>query len=358
MTKKSKIEKLEKKLKKEKKALRRQQADLKAAESQTAVSVINAPQREEGRSTAVSVGNTIMPKSFKEINIMADKMAQAGPMIGKAFQNNPGACMGIITQACRWGMDPFAISQEAHVVNNTLGYSGKLIAAIVEEHAPLKKRLRLTYDGQGPNMTCTVTGHFIGEDEPHVHTSPPIRDIYPQNSPLWKTKPRVQLGYNTVRDWARLYASATIMGIKSAEEAAVEHELDDNRSNSEKRLEQIKERKAAAKAKKEEEDIIDVEVVDEETPPEDPEVVPNEEKQADKPAEAQSSTKASAGTPDLPDEAHDWFEVLESQDDATKVSDMWADMIMPADWFKALTKEQSEEVFAITQQKLNELNGE
>ena len=163
------------------------------ASETTAVAVVKP------KSTHIS---RIMPQSYTDVREMAKDMSKAQQMIGPAFRNNPGGCLGIIYQAARWNMDPFALSQEAYLVNGSLGYSGKLIAALIQAHPSLQRRLRIEYDGEIKDKTrcATVTGYLLGEEEPFIVKSPPVKDIDRdgKGSPLWKSDPDQQLAYYTI----------------------------------------------------------------------------------------------------------------------------------------------------------------
>ena len=50
--------------------------------------------------------------------------------------------------------------------------------------------------------------------------SPEIGKIQPKNSPLWKTDPDQQLGYYTIRAWARRHRPDVLLGVYDREEAA------------------------------------------------------------------------------------------------------------------------------------------
>jgi hypothetical protein len=105
-----------------------------------------------------------------------------------------------------------------------------LIHAIIEARAPIKQRLKVRYEGAGDDRVCVVSGTFLNEDEPREHRSPRLDDRKPKprtsrdgeewapGSPLWQTKPDVQLFYDTSRDWARIYCPDVLLGIYTKEE--------------------------------------------------------------------------------------------------------------------------------------------
>jgi hypothetical protein len=168
----------------------------------------------------VNQGNAVvpMPSTHAQMVEFAQLMSRGGPMIGKPFRESVGACLGILTQAMRWGMDPYSCSQKAYLVNDVIGYEAQLIHAVILKNAPLSKRPRPVYSGSGDTRTCRIIFHVIGEDEPFEYESPPKADIKPQNSPLWKTDPDQQLFYYSVRAGSRRHFPDIIMGIYTPEE--------------------------------------------------------------------------------------------------------------------------------------------
>lgn len=160
-----------------------------------------------------------IPENLNQQIEFAKVMSQGGAMIGKPFRNNPGACLGICNQAWQWGMNPFSVSQKAYLVNEIIAFEAQLVHAVVLKLAPLSKRPRFTYEGEGDQRRCTVTFWIKGEDEPLTYTSPPFGKITPKNSPLWKTDPDQQHSYYTIRAGARRYFPEVLMGVLDYEEA-------------------------------------------------------------------------------------------------------------------------------------------
>ena len=179
-------------------------------------------------------------RKLDQVMEAAKLMALAGSMVPLFLRENPGGCFGIIWKAVAWGMDPFAVASMAYEVENwktkerTVAFMSQLTHAIIEARAPITKRLEVRYEGAGDERVCIVSGTFKGEDGPREHRSPRLGDRRPQpqkrtnrngedyettaGSPLWQTKPDVQLFYDTSRDWARIYCPDIIMGIYSKEE--------------------------------------------------------------------------------------------------------------------------------------------
>lgn len=148
----------------------------------------------------------------------AKLMSVSGMAVPAHCRNQPGVCLGLTIQAIEWRMSPFAVANKSYVVNDRLCYESQLIHAVIEQRAPITSRLRHDFSGEGLNRRCRVWATPKGEAEPMVYTSPPFKDITPKNSPLWKTKPDLQLYYNTSRDWARVYFPDVILGVYSDDE--------------------------------------------------------------------------------------------------------------------------------------------
>lgn len=157
-------------------------------------------------------------RTMIEVMEFAKLMAVSDIALPKFLRGNVGACLAVCVQAVEWRMSPFAVANKAYSVNDRLAYESQLIHAVIENRAPLVGRLRCEYAGQGDARTCKIIGRVVGEEAPLEYTSPPIGQITPKNSPLWKTKPDLQLFYNASRDWARMYFPDVLMGVYSTDE--------------------------------------------------------------------------------------------------------------------------------------------
>lgn len=163
-------------------------------------------------------GSGIAPKTMAELMDFAQLMAKGGPMVGKAFRGNPGACLGICMVAMRWRMDPFAVSQKAYVTGENIAYEAQLVTAVINANAPIVERPRYEFSGEGPKRRCKITATLKGDSQPSEYLSPETGKISPKNSPLWKTDEDQQLGYVSIRAWARRYCPEIIMGVYSVDE--------------------------------------------------------------------------------------------------------------------------------------------
>ncbi len=133
-------------------------------------------------------------------------------------RGQPGLCLAILNQALDWRMSPYAVAQKSYVVNDRIAYESQLIHAVIEARAPIQGRLRHEFLGEGDERRCRVWAVPIGETDILEYTSPMIKQITVKNSPLWKSKPDVQLYYNASRDFARIYFPDVILGVYSEEE--------------------------------------------------------------------------------------------------------------------------------------------
>jgi hypothetical protein len=172
--------------------------------------------------SAVGFGATgLEPKSLADIMAFAQLMAKAGPMVGKSFRGNPGACMGITMQAMRWGMDPFAVSQKAYTTGQgddaTIAYEAQLVNAVILASPVLKGRPTYLYEGEGEKRRCKVVAMLRADPEPKDYLSPPLASIRAR-SPLWKSDPDQQLAYYAIRSWARRHCPEIILGVYTVEE--------------------------------------------------------------------------------------------------------------------------------------------
>ena len=173
-------------------------------------------------------------KDYGQFLELAKTMATAKHSIPAWLRGSPGDCLMIWQRAHRWGMDPYFVAEQSYLMINPrtneskVGWQSQLMHAVVETMAPLKGRLRHRYEGEGDDMVCIVWATFKGEDESHSFKSETlgkrIKDIGRNDkgnfrgSPLWLTKPRVQLFYDASRDWARINCPDVLAGVYAVDE--------------------------------------------------------------------------------------------------------------------------------------------
>lgn len=166
---------------------------------------------------AVGGGGMLLPQTFGDVVAFSEIMSRSGHAIPRHLRGNPGACMAVTMQALRWEMDPFAVAAKAYSVNDMIAYEAQLIAAVVYTRAPIKRRPDYAFSGAGPDLVCTVTCEML-DGSVKVYVSPREGDIKTKNSPLWKTDPQQQLGYYSIRSWARRYTPEVLLGVYAPDE--------------------------------------------------------------------------------------------------------------------------------------------
>lgn len=157
-------------------------------------------------------------ENMAEVMEFAKLMAISHQAVPPHCRDNPGVCLGVTIQAVEWRMSPFAVANKSYIVNDRLSYESQLIHAVIEQRAPIKGRLRHSYSGEGAKRKCRVWAIDRESGEDLSYESPEFAAITPKNSPLWKSKPDLQLYYNTSRDWARVYYPDVILGVYSNDE--------------------------------------------------------------------------------------------------------------------------------------------
>lgn len=160
----------------------------------------------------------------------AKLLAKAGPMLPPWLQDNAGGMFAICMRAQELGISPLTLANWTYVVKNNnverVAYESQYFHALVEKYAPLEERLRYEILGEGDERRCRVWGTIIGEREPRSFTSDTLKNLRParneygkiKGSPLWDTKPELQLFYNASRDFARVWFPDVIGGMYGRDE--------------------------------------------------------------------------------------------------------------------------------------------
>lgn len=182
--------------------------------------------RIEERLDRVAAGNTavsdqlggIVFQNMTEVMEFAKLMSMAGNAVPKHLQGNPGMCLAVCVQALEWRFSPFAVANKSYEVQGRLCFESQLVHALIEQRAPIRGRLQHRFEGEGDERKCIVTAILRETGETMEYTSPPISKITPKNSPLWKTKPDLQLYYNTSRDFCRAYFPDVLLGVYAQDE--------------------------------------------------------------------------------------------------------------------------------------------
>lgn len=184
---------------------------------------------------------------FNRLRTLSEVMANSGNFVPEHYRGKPDACMAVVMQAARWGMDPFAVAQKTFIVGNSgvLGYEAQLVNAVINTMAPTKDRMHFEWFGAWENIvgrfvekTSSQNKKYIapgwnlndeagvgvrawatlkGESEPRELVLM-LSQAQVRNSTLWATDPRQQLAYLAVKRWARLYCPDVILGVYTADE--------------------------------------------------------------------------------------------------------------------------------------------
>lgn len=182
---------------------------------------------------------------FDRLRTLSAVMANSGSFVPDHFRGKPDACMAVVMQAARWGMDPFAVAQKTHIVSGSLGYEAQLVNAVITKMSPTKDRLHYDWFGPWENIIGRFVERTNGQGKKYIAPGWDLKDeagvgvrvwatmkgeedprelvimlsqAQVRNSTLWASDPRQQLAYLAVKRWARLYCPDVILGVYSADE--------------------------------------------------------------------------------------------------------------------------------------------
>jgi hypothetical protein len=182
---------------------------------------------EQGK-MSVAVSETFGGLHFEnalQIAEAAKYMAMAGPMLPPWLQGNVGGCWAIIVRAIELRMSPLTLANWTYEVTNRgvkrVAFESQFYHAIIETRAPLKDRLHYEILGEGDDRRCRVWATLKGESAPREYVSATLAELRPpvneygqiKGSPLWGSKPDLQLFYNASRDFARIYFPDILGGL-------------------------------------------------------------------------------------------------------------------------------------------------
>lgn len=157
-------------------------------------------------------------QNMTEVMEFAKLMSLAGNAVPKHLQGNPGMCLAVCIQALEWRFSPFSVANKSYEVQSRLSFESQLVHAVIEQRAPIIGRLMHKFDGEGDERRCIVWATLKETGEKLEYISPLFGKIQPKNSPLWKTKPDLQLYYNTSRDFCRAYFPDVLLGVYADDE--------------------------------------------------------------------------------------------------------------------------------------------
>lgn len=165
---------------------------------------------------------------FEQLQRVA-KMMSSSALVPEHLRNVPARgdqkaidrsadCFLVVTQALRWGMDPFSAAQHTFVLSGKLGYEGKLIAALINASGKTVGNLKPIYEGPKgkPERRVRIVARIKGETEDRdVEGS--VAEWATQNA-KWKEIPDQMLMYRGAREWARRHMPEVMLGIQSDDE--------------------------------------------------------------------------------------------------------------------------------------------
>lgn len=156
---------------------------------------------------------------MNNVMTMAKLMAGSKVTVPKHLQNSEGDCAAIVMQSMNWGMDPFVVAQKTHLVNGTLGYEAQLVNAVVQATNAITGAFSYEYKDETANSCSCRVGAVI-KGQKAITWGPWLSSntVTTKNSPLWKTNVPQQMGYLQVKNWARQYAPAALLGVYTTDE--------------------------------------------------------------------------------------------------------------------------------------------
>lgn len=178
-------------------------------------------------------GSDLGVTNLRDVLEFAEMMSQADFMIPDHLQGNKGACAGVVMQALRWKMDPFAVAQQTYItaskekidgretgrVIKRLAYMSAVIAAVVNTRAPIEGNIDYRHEGTGNQRKCvafvvTKTGEMKEAETPELGKIPDFN----KRSPLWKSNPDQQLAYLAAKLLARRHFPEILMGVATEDD--------------------------------------------------------------------------------------------------------------------------------------------
>jgi len=200
------------------------------------------PARDAAAMIPVGERGYITPENFAQMADIAKAMANAKEAVPMHVRGNLGMSIALHDMAMAWGFSPYMLANESSVINGRLGFTSHVFRAVMDKRAGLRGRLRVDYNGNGDERTCTVTGHFRNEVDPLSYTTPPRKQIMPvigpktdrngtpilgedrkpvmvrKGSPLWDTDPDRQQFYYASRAFCRMYCPEVMLGLFGVDE--------------------------------------------------------------------------------------------------------------------------------------------
>lgn len=203
------------------------------------------------KTRSIEIGTTlggVVIQTVEDLEKIAMRLARGMVAVPAHCRDQPGVVYALCMQALEWGMPIMSVINKSYVPRggDRIGYESQLLHAVVERNAPIKGRLRFEIIGEGDDRRCKVWATFKGEDKPHEYVSETLAKMHPghvtkdgkqfvKGSPLWDSRPEVQMFYDASRQWARLFCPDVLLGAYAPEELeAASHMVDVTPAQSDK----------------------------------------------------------------------------------------------------------------------------
>ena len=98
-----------------------------------------------------NTSNMLSPDDLNSAMRFADMMSKAIVMLPKHFHDKPADCLAVVLQAIRWGMDPYSVASQTHIVSGNLGYQAQLVNAVISSSKAIDGRFHYEYGGKWEN---------------------------------------------------------------------------------------------------------------------------------------------------------------------------------------------------------------
>lgn len=168
--------------------------------------------------------------NFRQMIDYAKVMSTAGPILVPWLQGNVGGVLSMMLRAKELNISFLTLQSWSYTVENkgvvSVAFMSQFFTAIINTRAPIKDRLHHEIIGEGDDRRCKVWATLKGETEPRVFLSDTLAKLRPalneygkrKGSPLWDSKPDLQLFYNASRDFCRIYFPDILGGVYGVDE--------------------------------------------------------------------------------------------------------------------------------------------
>lgn len=169
-------------------------------------------------------GSLFKPATYRDLSDMGAAMAAMGQMVSPIYRGRPQDCMGLIAICAPYGLNPIQVSWKTYKASKgddaPIAYEAQVVAAMINRSGALVGDC-LDYElcGESAGRYCIVRGEMRDGSARTLQT-PPLSQINPKNSPLWKSDPDQQLCYYGARAWARRFMPQMLLGVVTVDEVS------------------------------------------------------------------------------------------------------------------------------------------